>query len=273
MTDFYALTDIPLPGNLHGKDSEACAQLLSERERLAIEDMFFAGGHRMKVKAGTTAVVTSQGLLDIKASPEYATFVEFALGLLALSGFQSVASVAHFSSDSCILAQRPPTRETPETPPTFGKSINGLAASQWLRQFFMARRNTEDRMHITADRFVRYLRGRNSGDSLTDLCICLESLLESQTEIKFRFGTCLARVTGKRRGDADQAAELLEDLYDLRSKVVHGDPAAAKLLRKMDAKLATLRSLSRAILTRYVLFMSEHSRADWKKHLRSVMFD
>src|SRR5712671_2311811 len=107
MTEFYALTDIPLPGNLHGKDPESCARLLSERERLAIEDMFFAGGDRTKVKPGTTAVVTSHTLLDIKASPEYATFIEFALGLLALSGFHSVTSVAHFSSDSCVLVQRP----------------------------------------------------------------------------------------------------------------------------------------------------------------------
>jgi hypothetical protein len=273
MTDFYALTHIPLPGELHGKDSESCARLLSERERLGIEDLFFAGGDRTKVEAGTTAVVTSHTLLDIKAASEYATFVEFALGLLALSGFHSVTSVAHFSSDACVLVLRPPNRETPDKQPTFGKSINGLAVSQWLRQFFIARRNTQDRMHITADRFVRYLRGSNSGDSLTDLCICLESLLDSQTEIKFRFGASLARVTGKRGTEADQAAELLEDLYDLRSKVVHGDPAATKLRQKMEAKLPTLRTLARAILTRYVLFMSEHSRPDWKKHLRTMLFD
>jgi len=181
--------------------------------------------------------------------------------------------VAHLAADSCVHASRLPLRSPGVNQPIFGRAMSGVAASKWLRQFFVARRNTQDRMHITADRFVRYLRGQNSRDSLTDLCISLESLLDSQTEIKFKFGTCLARLTGKRGLEAEGAVELLEDLYDLRSKVVHGDPAADKLRQKMQARLPALRREARSILTRYVLFMSEHSRSDWKKHLRTVLFE
>jgi hypothetical protein len=273
MTDFYAVTDLSIPEKLHDRDADSCVRFLSAHERLAIEDRFFAAGHRVAISPNTTAVVISQDLLDVKAAEEYCTLSEFALGMLALSGFHSINKIAHFSGGACTYAIQPAARESCGSNPTFGKSINGVATSRWLRQFFVARKNTQGRMHITADRFVRYLRGRDSGDSLTDLCISLESLLDSQTEIKFKFGTSLARLTGKKGQEAIETADVLEDLYDLRSKVVHGDPAAVKLRQKMETKLPKLRIIARAVLTRYVLFMSEHTRSDWKKHLRNVLFE
>jgi hypothetical protein len=95
----------------------------------------------------------------------------------------------------------------------FAAAIVGTAAVKWIRYFFRAARNTPDRMHITADRFVRYLRATNTTDGLLDLCISLESLLDSQTDIKFRFGTCLTKVIGQKGQEAEQTAELLGDLY------------------------------------------------------------
>lgn len=102
-----------------------------------------------------------------------------------------------------------------------------------------------------------------------DLCICLESLIEADTEISFRFGTTLAKVT--RDKEAEEISHLLSELYNLRSKVVHGtDPS--KEHRKMTPNTAKLRSVARAILTTYVLFMTEHTKDEWKRHLRSSLF-
>jgi uncharacterized protein YutE (UPF0331/DUF86 family) len=153
----------------------------------------------------------------------------------------------------------------------FAKSVSGKAASAWVRQFFRACGNTRDRMHITADRFVRYSRADNVNDSLMDLCISLESLLDTQTEVSFRFGTCLARVTGEKGKKAEETASLLSDMYDFRSKIVHGADAT-KQRRKIEPHLPALHKVARAILTKYVLFVSEHSRDDWKQHLHSSLF-
>jgi uncharacterized protein YutE (UPF0331/DUF86 family) len=126
-------------------------------------------------------------------------------------------------------------------------------------------------MHITADRYVRYARTQHLKDSLLDLCISLESLLDSQTEIAFRFGTCLAKVTGQKGKAAETTAGLLSHLYGLRSKIVHGaDPE--KELKKIESHLPNLHTIAQVILTKYVLFMSEHSRADWRQHLNALIF-
>src|SRR5205823_5050921 len=146
---------------------------------------------------------------------------------------------------NCSDALQRSYQETAE-PPTFPKKVVKAAASTWVRHFFGARRRTKDKLHITADRFVRYSRMNNSRDALLDLCICLESLIESQTEISFRFATCLAKVT--RLKDAEEISDLLSDLYDLRSKVVHGTDST-KEHKKVEPNIAKLRLTARAILT------------------------
>ena len=105
-----------------------------------------------------------------------------------------------------------------------------------------------------------------------DLSISLESLLDSRTEISFKFGACLAKVTGESGKRAEEISELLSELYDVRSRIAHGDPAAAKGLINIEPKLPSIRRLARKVLTTYILFMSEHSREEWKKHLRSCLF-
>ena len=153
---------------------------------------------------------------------EFAVLVEFALGILALSGFQPVRTVATLSGTKCLEAlQRSYGEVTP--PPLFPRKVKKAAASTWLRYFFSARRKTKDGLHITADRFVRYARMNSTRDAMVDLCICLESLMDTETEISFRFGVCLAKMNGG--PNAEELSDLLSDLYNLRSKVVHGADA------------------------------------------------
>ena len=70
----------------------------------------------------------------------------------------------------------------------------------------------------------------------------------------------------------EKMANLLSRLYDIRSKLAHGDPQAAKQLKKFESDLPELDKLARKILTMYVLYMSEHSRDDWKSHVRTSLF-
>src|SRR5207302_8860173 len=129
--------------------------------------------------------------------------------------------------------------------PKFPKKLVKAAASTWIHHSFAVRQKIKGNLHITADRFVRYLRMNNSRDALVDLCICLESLIESTTEISFRFAVCLAKVSSK---NAEAISELLSDLYNLRSKVVHGTDFT-KEHKKVLLNTDKLRLASRAILT------------------------
>lgn len=268
MVECYALTTPPLPEALHGADADFSIRAISESERISIEDYFFSRGVKLTLDRKTTAIVVPQNHLQNAGLEDFAVLIEFALGILTVSGFQPVTMVAILNASMCTDAAQ---RSYPEAanPPRFPKKLVKSAACTWLRHFFAARRRTKDSLHIAADRFVRYLRMGNSRDALVDLCICLESLIEAQTEISFRFATCLAKITG--RPDAEAVSELLSDLYDFRSKVVHGtDPT--KQHKKVTPKAAKLRLAARTILIEYILYMTAHSKAEWREYLRSSLF-
>ena len=180
--------------------------------------------------------------------------------------------MAVFTDGACNFARILDEQWTVVASPTFSKRLNGIAIAQWLRRCATARTNLKTRIEVTASRYVRYQKANNLADGLMDLCISLESLLDSQTEISFRFSTCLSRIVGERGAGEKQSANLLSRLYDIRSKLAHGDPEATKLLKKIELDLPELNKLARKILTTYVLYMSEHSREDWRIHVRTSLF-
>lgn len=273
MADFYALTTSPLPKKFFGTTADCSIRPLSSRERLAIEDYFFKeGGLKSSIEPTTTAMVVSHALAPGSSPAEFAILVEFLLGVITISGFMPVGLAASFNGLTCADVVRRPLPLKRIDAAQFSKSLTGTTVITWVRRFFMARTNSRDRMHITADRFVRYLRTENVGDSLTDLCISLESLLDTQTEISFRFGTHFAKVTGQKGVEAQETARLLSSLYDLRSKIVHGADATRERL-KIEPYLPALHRAARVVLTNYVLFMSDHTRQQWKEHLHQMLFE
>lgn len=268
MADYYALTGNPLPAHLHGADAAYSIRTLSDMERLAIEDYFFNRDVKVTLNPTVTAVVVPYDQSPGTTMDGFAVLVEFALAVLTVSGFEPIVMVAMLNASACTDALQRSYREKTELP-LFAKRVVKSAASAWIRHFFTARRSTKDKLHITADRFVRYSRQDASPDALVDLCICLESLIESQNEISFRFATTLAKITRDKK--AQEISDVLADLYDLRSKVVHGADFS-KAHNKILPSVARLRLAARSILTIYVLFLTEHTKDEWKKHLSSSLF-
>jgi hypothetical protein len=267
MANYFAMTAIPLPAQLFGEDTGHSIRLITDEERIATEDFFFSLGERVRIDASTTVVVVSDSRLAHSTLEEFAVLVEFALLLISSTGFPSVTMVASLSSDRCLSAlQRP---RIPCDAPRFLNRLTGNAACTWVRQFFIARGNTKDRLHVTADRFVRFCIAGSTADGLLDLCISLESLIESETEISFRFAVCLAKVTGE--PDAEELSVMLTDLYSLRSKVVHGSDTS-KAHKKLAPNIPRLRGTARTILTRYIFHLAENTKDDWKRRLKSSLF-
>jgi len=266
MAEYFALTGGPLPSTLFGEDSGHSIRLLSTQERLAIEDYFFSLGERITIDAATTAVVVSDNYLSKTTLGDFATLTEFALSVITITGFSSITIAATLSSNRCTSAIIRPTNSTS---PQFPSRLKKNAASTWLRYFFEAKTKSKDGLHITADRFVRFCKAGSTPDGLVDLCICLESLIESETEIAFRFATCLAKITGE--SNAEELSAMLSDLYSLRSKVVHGSDFS-KAHKKLAPNFSKLRLTARTILTKYILHLTQHSKDDWKRHLKSSLF-
>lgn len=272
MPDVHIITGENIPKRLYGSDGGYALRPTSREELISLEDRFFLQNQETKIELDATSVVLPDTRVSAANMEEYATLAEFALLLLVVSGHPSFVAIGVFSSNVCSHAWLLEHSANQLIVPQFARRMNGRATSQWIKRCSMARLNLKDRMHITASRYVRYARADNRLDALTDLCISLESLLDSQTEISFRFSCCLAKVTGSKGQKAEDSAKLLSQLYELRSKIVHGDPAAVKLMKKMEPNIPLLHTLARTILTSYVLFTSEHSRDEWKSHLKSCLF-
>src|ERR1039458_3089451 len=90
MVDYYALTGSPLPQPLHGADADYSIRTLSEHERLAIEDYYFSRDTKVALDPATTAVVVANQT-EKTALEQFAVLIEFALGILTVSGFSLTA--------------------------------------------------------------------------------------------------------------------------------------------------------------------------------------
>jgi len=266
--NFYAITNSSLPPALHGSEAGYAVRTLTEDERITIEDFFFAKDERISVPTGSTAVIIDSLKASQMSLSDFATFVEFGLSLLTVSGFQSVSLVAALGVTGCHDAIQLSCSAFVDSP-KFAPDIVPETSNIWFRSLFRARKNAKDQLHITADRFVRYCRVQHTPDALLDLCISLESLLDTNTEISFRFSTCLAKITKRR--DAEELSDLLVALYDLRSKIVHGSDAT-KVHLKIRPSAGKLRLAARTILTSYVFFLNDRSKKDWQIHLRRSLF-
>ena len=273
MSELYVLVEPEMPKRMHGDFQGYAVQTLSQSLVVTIEDYLFkSGGNQIKL-AGTPASVII--IPDVNASAanidDQMIIVELALALLVTDGHPTLSTGAIFSGEKCVFAKIMRSESTTQ-PCTFPHSLNAAAATQWLRRCFLAQKNLRDRMHVTAHRYIKYSRSRTEQDALLDLAISLESLLDSQTEIAFRFATSLSKVTGARGEEALKLATILHDLYDIRSKIVHGNHQVTRLTRKIAPKLPELHRLARRILTTYLLYASEKTYEEWTTFLHNSLY-
>jgi len=147
MANCYGLTAEPLPKPLHGADADYSIRTLSDRERISIEDYFLKKDIKVSLKAETTAVIVPLAHVTGADLEDFAILVEFALGILSVSGFQPIMTAATLSDANCSEALRRSYQEAAELP-TFPKRLVKAAASTWMRHFFAARRKTTDKLHI-----------------------------------------------------------------------------------------------------------------------------
>lgn len=262
-----------IPMRLHGSGPGVTIRRLAQPEQLGIEDYLHEQvNEEIELKGKYAAIAILDVPRDTKEVSDYVTVVEFALSMIAQSGNPSPLFSAIFEKGKCIGLKRLRRFTDDIETPKYQPSLRGTTVSQWIATCLAAYRKSQDRVHITMHRFNRYARSSNLADRLMDLAISLESLLENQTEVSFRFSVVLTRSVDKRAEEAIKVAELLAELYTLRSKLAHGDPGALKLMKKIRNRIAELHRVSREILTNYIFYISTHSRTDWNMYLKERLY-
>jgi hypothetical protein len=126
---------------------------------------------------------------------------------------------------------------------------------------------------ITLSRFNSCWLRSSEHDKIIDVAISLESLLSSSTEISFKFALFNSFIASKTPKKRKIAFELLQILYNARSKIVHGDTKKpSKDITKAVESLPHILELARAAITYYAFFLYVKNANEWPEHLSNLVF-
>lgn len=274
MADLLIFIKKIFPEIIYGSFENYSFQKASANQLISIEDFLFnERGENLQLPQDTLSVLTiPDSGANASTIDELMIISEFALALLVNNGHPYFSIAAIFSGDKCTFA-RLTSQDSIDATCAFADQLTGVVISQWMKKCILAYRRQKNRIHVTAHRYVRYSRTLKDLDSLLDLCISLESLIDSQTEVSFRFSTTLAKITSLPKDEAKELSEILYKLYDLRSKIVHGDSKVNKALKKFEPHLPKLHEGAVRILTTYIYYISDKTFDEWKIYLKESVFE
>jgi len=128
---------------------------------------------------------------------------------------------------------------------------------------------------FTLERFNSSLLRSELFDQIVDITISMESLIEGKDELRYKFSlynSLVAEADAKKRFDA---FGLLQNLYDSRSAIVHGDVESKdnkKAIAKTKDNWSSILQLAKAAINYYLIFLGEHKKSEWNGHLKNLVF-
>lgn len=119
-----------------------------------------------------------------------------------------------------------------------------------------------------------FLLKQDFEDRIIDLTIALESLVPGKEELRYRFALYLSFIAERDPARRTDRFALFRDLYDARSRIVHGsglDARAEKKERALEEDLDELKRLSLSAMNYYLLFLGEKDHSKWQEHLQGLI--
>lgn len=123
---------------------------------------------------------------------------------------------------------------------------------------------------VTFDKFNSSLTRASWEDKIIDTTISLESLIQGTTELRFRFSLYLSYIVANTPEMRQKAFNLFQDLYDTRSKLVHGG-ASSSIVQKLTQNWEDISCMARAAINYYAFFLC-FKQLDWEEHLKRLVF-
>lgn len=144
-----------------------------------------------------------------------------------------------------------------------------------LLEFLYSSLPTAKSAHLAIKRLCR---AHNSGpitDGIIDLAIAFEALINASTEIKFQFALNHSLIFSSTTADRQEQFSLLQSLYDVRSKLVHGGEfgtSEKRKLRVVQDSWSKLIEMCRKNTIYYCNFCTKFTDKQWDEHLRLLAF-
>ena len=141
-----------------------------------------------------------------------------------------------------------------------------------LYNLTMGSLNKTPSLRVTYNRFCSSLVKQNNEDKLIDLSIALESLVPGGGEFKFRFPYFLSLISETDTTERKKIFDLLEDLYDARSGLVHGSDDRSKQIKNCISNWGKLVQIASKCLFYRIVAENQNPAIIWKEHLRELAY-
>jgi hypothetical protein len=129
-------------------------------------------------------------------------------------------------------------------------------------------------IYVTLDRYNSSLTRQNLDDKIIDATIALESLISGKTELRFKFALFLSHIVESNPEQRLIIFDLLKNLYDARSNLVHGSGTKKDIdkTNKIIEQLPKLDSILQRAINYYLFYLQSQDTPDWDTHLKNLIF-
>jgi len=111
-------------------------------------------------------------------------------------------------------------------------------------------------------------------DKLIDSTICFETLTTGNTELTYRLSLTIAFIASQSIEERTSIFEKMKLLYEVRSKIVHGD-LNNKTLPKVSSIKDTwheYEKILKASVIYYFIYISQKDKGMWDEHIKRLIF-
>ncbi len=110
-------------------------------------------------------------------------------------------------------------------------------------------------------------------DKLLDATICFETMTPGNSELVFRLSQNVSFIVGVNPTERLQIFDKMKLLYDVRSKLVHGDlnEKARKKVEEVRKDWNSYEKYLRSTVTYYLIFLSQKKKEDWENHIKEIV--
>jgi hypothetical protein len=127
-------------------------------------------------------------------------------------------------------------------------------------------------LHVTMSRYCSALVKSNDQDKLIDLTIALESIVPGGGEFRFRFPFFLSLIISPNTTERIAANDLLTEVYDARSALVHGSIEYQGKIDRAIQHWQSIEDFARRCLFYRIHFETHDHVGTWKDHLLSLAY-
>jgi len=134
--------------------------------------------------------------------------------------------------------------------------------------------STNSSVLFTLEKYNSSLLRDDFFDRLLDATICFETMMPGNTELIYRLSQNISFMVGNSPSERLEIFDNMKKLYDVRSKLVHGDLKSKGTDKKIDEvknNWSVFEKYLKSAVTYYLLFMSQNSKDKWENHLKEIV--